>query len=79
MNEEGLAASGQQMDPQMIEQVKQALMQGATPEELMAQGVPEEVIQMAIQALQQEQAQQQGAMTPAGQEMAGAGLAQSGM
>lgn len=59
MEEMGLAAqSAQQAQPsteEMVQQVMQALMEGMSPEELLQQGVPAEVIQMAIQMLQQQQ------------------------
>ena len=85
MNEQ-MGLAGQGMGPQdgsgnrqMIEQVKAALMQGMSPEELVQNGVPQEVVQMAIQELQAEQGQQaqaQGpAVTPAGQGLAGQGVA----
>ena len=64
MNEQGLAQQSQgQVDENMVMQVVQALMQGATPDELLGQNVPEEVIQMAIQIIQQEQAKQQQVQT----------------
>ena len=70
--EQGLA---QQSQPQggpdqeraMIDQVKQMLMQGATPEQLVAEGVPEQLIQIAIQELQQEMAQQEQGQIAQGQ------------
>jgi len=45
----------------MLKQVVELLMQGVSPEELMQQGVPQEVIQAAMQIIQQQQAQQQQA------------------
>ena len=92
MNEEQAMGLAQQQQPQpmmdgsgqgqgqgqrqMIDEVKQMLMQGATPEQLEQQGIPPEIIQMAIAELQQEMAAQQPQqpqMDPMGQ---GAGLAQ---
>jgi len=58
--QQGLASTGQQD----IEQVVQLLMQGATPEELLQMGVPEEVIMQAIEMLKQAQAQQQSQQQP---------------
>ena len=63
MNGQGLAMQGMAADGTgqgqgkmraMVDQVKQMLLQGADPEQLLAQGIPEEVIMMAIQELQQE-------------------------
>lgn len=75
MNGQGLAQAGaqpamdgdQQQDQQrqMIDQVKQALLKGATPEDLLAQGVPKEIIVQAIKELQAEIAQQQQAQQQA--------------
>ena len=39
---------------ELIDQVKQALSQGTSPEELQQQGVPIEIIEMAIRELQSE-------------------------
>ena len=58
-----------------IDDVIKALMQGATPEQLLQAGVPKEMIQQAIQILQQ-QAQQQG---QGGQPQQPQGLSQVGM
>lgn len=62
---------------QDIEQVIQLLVQGATPEELLQMGVPEQVIIEAIKIIEQSQAQQtqQPAQAPEGL----AGMATSGM
>ena len=59
MEEQGLAAqAGQdQAQAQMVQQVMEALMQGAKPEELIAQGVPASVIEMAIKMLREQQQQ----------------------
>ena len=69
MNEVGLA---QNSANEMVGQVVQMLQQGATPDELIAMGVPKEVIMMAIEMLQQgsqpqvpvEQAGMRGMSTP---------------
>ena len=52
-------AGAQQQQGITVEDVVKALMQGATPEQLLQAGVPQEMIQQAIQILQQ-QAQQGG-------------------
>lgn len=59
MEEMGLAGAsamqGQQGNQEeMVGQVIQALMQGMSPEELLQQGVPAEIIQMAIQMIKQQ-------------------------
>jgi len=55
----GLAQQGQEQGMQeAVEQVIAMLQQGKSPEELVQMGVPEELIQMAMQMLQQEQQQQ---------------------
>ena len=54
---------------QMIDQIKSALVQGANPEELVQQGVPPELIDIAMQELQAE-AQQQPQMAQAPQGLA---------
>ena len=61
MEEQGLAAqAGQdQQQAQMVQQVMEMLLQGAKPEELIAQGVPASVIEMAIKMLREQQQQQQ--------------------
>ena len=71
MEEQGLAAqAGQdQQQTQMVQQVMEMLLQGAKPEELIAQGVPASVIEMAIKMLREQQQQ----MAPAPQDP---GLAQ---
>lgn len=64
MEEQGLAGQsmGQpQLDMEMVKQVAQMLMQGMSPEELMQKGVPREVIEAAMQMIQQQQAQSQQA------------------
>ena len=59
MEEQGLAAqAGQdQQQAQMVQQVMEMLLQGAKPEELIAQGVPASVIEMAIKMLREQQQQ----------------------
>ena len=60
MEEQGLAqqqAGQDQAQAQMVQQVMEALMQGAKPEELIAQGVPAAVIEMAIKMLREQQQQ----------------------
>ena len=72
MNEQGLAGQsmGQQpqVDMEMVKKVAEMLMQGMTPEDLMAKGVPVEVIKAAMQIIQQQQQQQQA---PAPEGLAG--------
>ena len=64
MDEQGLAAQGQmqgQQGPtteQMVQKVAELLAQGVTPEQLLAKGVPQEIIDMAMQLLQQQQSPQ---------------------
>ena len=56
----GLAEQGMaQVDPQMVQQVATMLAQGVSPEELMSQGVPQQVVEMAMAMLQEQAAQQQ--------------------
>ena len=45
---------------ELVMQVIQMLQQGVSPEELLQKGVPEEIIQMAMQMLQQQGGQEQG-------------------
>ena len=64
MNEQaGLAGAGaiapQDQERQMIDEIKAMLLQGVDPQELLSQGVPQEIIQIAIQELEAEMAQQQ--------------------
>lgn len=71
MEELGLAAQmgqetpagmgmGSKMDPMVaLQEVVEMLRQGATPEELMAAGIPREVIEAALQMLMQETQQPQ--------------------
>jgi DnaJ-domain-containing protein 1 len=44
----------------MVEEVIKLLMEGVDPQQLLQQGVPQEVIEMAIAELQKMQAQQGG-------------------
>jgi len=82
----GLAGQGamapMDQERQMIDEIKNMLMQGVDPQELISQGIPEQLIALAIQELEQEIAQEQQAtqqpVTPAGQQMAPAGLAAQG-
>ena len=56
----GLAEQGMaQVDPQMVQQVATMLAQGVSPEELVNQGVPPQVVEMAMAMLQEQAAQQQ--------------------
>ena len=69
--EQGLAGGG--MDPQqqeLIKQVIQMLMQGADPQELVDKGVPPQIVQMAIQIIQEQQGGQ--GMAPQGAAPQGA-------
>jgi len=56
-------AQGQGQGQISVEQVAQMLMQGVKPEELLAQGIPQAVIEQAI-ALLQAQVDQQQAQQP---------------
>ena len=63
MNEQGLAAMSATPASQVtVEQVIQMLMQGANPEELVAQGIPTETIQQAMQMLINQNQPQQGGL-----------------
>ena len=62
MEEQGLAAqAGQGQDQAMmaIQQIVELLMQGVTPEELLQQGVPQELVMKAIEMVKAQQAQKQ--------------------
>ena len=77
MEEQGLAAQagqgqGQDAAIQAISQIVELLMQGITPEELLQQGVPQELVMKAIEIVKAQQAQQQQ-MAPVPQDP---GLAQ---
>lgn len=79
---QGLAAQGaqqgqQQQLQQMLQQVIQMLMQGANPDDLIKQGVPPEVVQQAIQIIQQQQGQPQSSDGDVDPQQAG--LAAQGM
>lgn len=52
----GQGGGGQQEARVMIDKIKEALMNGITPEELLKSGAPQELVEIAIQELQQEQA-----------------------
>jgi len=52
------AQGAPEQDREMIEHIKEALMSGMTPEELIAKGAPEAAVQVAIQELQAEMGQQ---------------------
>ena len=85
MNEQmGLAAQGgvqEQQGPtqeQIVMKVAELLTQGVTPEQLMAKGVPQEIIEMAMQLLQSQQGQQLPQAEPV-QGVPDGGLASRGM
>ena len=82
MNEQiGLAAQGGMQGPtqeQIVMKVAELLAQGVTPEQLNAQGVPVDVIEMAIQLLQSQQGQQLPQAEPV-QGVPDGGLASRGM
>ena len=85
MNEQmGLAAQGgmqEQQGPtqeQIVMKVAELLAQGVTPEQLMAKGVPQEIIEMAMQLLQSQQGQQLPQAEPV-QSVPDGGLASRGM
>lgn len=62
MEEQGLAAQvgqGQDASMQAISQIVELLMQGVTPEELLQQGVPQELVMKAVEIMKAQQAQQQ--------------------
>ena len=62
MEEQGLAAQagqGQDASLQAISQIVELLMQGVTPDALIKQGVPQELVMKAIEMLKAQQAQQQ--------------------
>lgn len=69
---QGVGGAGQQMPT--VQEIAQALMQGITPDQLIQAGIPQELVQQAIQLVRQMQAQQQGAQGQASQ--APQGLAQ---
>ena len=86
MNEQmGLAAQGgmqEQQGPtqeQIVMKVAELLAQGVTPEQLMAKGVPQEIIEMAMQLLQSQQGQQLPQAEPVQGVPNDGGLASRGM
>lgn len=74
MNTQGLAgqstAQQPQIDMEMVQQVAAMLMKGMSPEELLQQGVPQEVLQAAME-LVRSQAQMQQPMAPGQEGLAG--------
>ena len=85
MNEQmGLAAQGgmqEQQGPtkeQLVMKVAELLAQGVTPEQLNAQGVPMDVIEMAMRLLQSQQGQQMPQAEPV-QGVPDGGLASRGI
>lgn len=72
MEEQGLATQvgqgqGQDAAMQAISQIVELLMQGVTPEELLRQGVPQELVMKAIEIVKAQQGQQRAdaaAMVP---------------
>ena len=64
MQEQSLPQQGE-MD-QMVVQVAQLIMQGATAEELLQMGVPQNVIDMAMQLVQSQQSSVAGPTQNAG-------------
>ena len=64
MQEQGMGGQGE-MD-QMIAQVARLIMQGATPEDLLKMGVPQEVIDMAMQLVDSQQGSVAGPTQNAG-------------
>ena len=86
MNEQiGLAAQGsiqEQQGPtqeQIVMKVAELLAQGVTPEQLMAKGVPQEIIEMAMQLLQSQKGQQLPQAEPVQGVPNDGGLASRGM
>ena len=76
MNEEMMGLAGQGMQEQalpqqdemeqMVVQVAQLIMQGATPQELLQMGVPQNIIDMAMQLVQSQQGSVAGPTQNAG-------------
>lgn len=85
MDEQGLAAQGQmqgQQGPtteQLVMKVAELMAQGVTAEQLIQQGVPKEIIDMAMQLLQSQQGQQQPQVEPVQGQLSDGGLASRGM
>ena len=78
---DGSGQGNQQQIIEMVKEVMKLLMNGtATPESLLQQGVPREVIEMAIaelqkmQATEQAQVAEQAPATPQGQGLAAQGV-----
>ena len=71
MMEQGLAGQGQDPQRAMIDKIKEALVSGMNPDELVAQGDPQELVQIAMQELQAEmqQSPSMGAQTAGGLAM----------
>ena len=61
---QGLAGQGQQGMQMQVQEIARLLEQGITPDELLQQGVPKDLIDMAIRMLQQPT--QQPVAAPAG-------------
>lgn len=74
---QGLAGQGQQESrtPPTIKEVVMLLMQGTRPEELLAQGVPQEIVEEAMQVISQQMSAQNEPQGPVGL----AGMATQGM
>lgn len=77
-----------QASPEMVQEIAQLLLQGITPEELIQQGVPPELVEQAIMMLESQEGMQGGEMgppapppeamtppAPSAQEILGGGLA----
>ena len=86
MNEQiGLAAQSgmqEQQGPtqeQLVMKVAELLAQGVAPEQLNAQGVPMDVIEMAMRLLQSQQGQQMPQVEPVQGVPSDGGLASRGM
>lgn len=82
MEQQGLAQQGaQQGQPQqgmsqeqmmaLVQQVAKLLAQGVSPDELIAKGVPQQVIDMAMQMIKQHQGEGQAQELPVPQGMQG--------
>ena len=83
MNEQmGLAAQGGMQEPtqeQIVMKVAEFLAQGVTPEQLNAQGVSMDVIEMAMRLLRSQQGQQIPQVEPVQGVPSDGGLASRGM
>ena len=82
MEPQGLAQQGaQQGQPQqgmsqeqmmaLVQQVAKLLAQGVSPDELIAKGVPQQVIEMAMQMVKQHQGEGQAQEQPVPQDVQG--------